>query len=554
MSDPRFKNFQVNLRRTAFGVRFAKLLFTRGNSALTPKMIRAAFKEMGLDIPESVEVTIDVAQLIVAGGAVADAVKAYEGIDDLRSIARTSASTLEIAQRLAGRLGWIDSGSQEAEMMRTATNVALIIASGGLDVKSWMSLALDVTSMEMRNNANAKRLAQQGMIELYRSIVTPQARAASEVIGDYQSGKMSVYGFVAKMAIAAPDLWPQFFPQFGDWAPIYKRWIRSEGSSTTWYGSTSKEIATHSWRSFVAGGGLESARRWVFFYLVEPTLYPFWLANRAYGESKANLFYMAILSTLSNTKFLSVGIDHSQALDQAALTPGDFGDPMISEALSRLSDPFKTQSAAIVESGRRKLVTVDQTKAFDWVNREAIIGLDQVGRIDAIRKSETVRRVLKEKFTYPAIAIDQAQGVWNETTVKQYGRGTAGQIVNHVSGPGAAWRDMRNYFACLAILHELKNDPVFSGFDYADTSNLKGFVHPDTGEVVADPGGRSYEFFADSVEFDRIHRELTFKSTMRKVNSLALGNIGYFLGVSPEKLIRVNRNDETAPAVYDTKG
>ncbi len=549
MPDANFQRFQENLKRTAFGVKFGRAIFTGGNGAFSQRFLRASMKQLGLEIPESVELTIDAVQVVASGAALMEAVDAYESFDDIRGVARASANTFATTQRLCEHMGWLKKNSDEAQILRTATNVAMLIASSGLDVKAWLSLAMDFTAFEAMNAARAQEIAITGLMQAYKARVNPQAVAAASVLKQYQEKEISVFAFVGKMAEAAPDLWPQYFPQFSTWAPVYSTGLVSRAETVTWYGSHNSYAATHFWKT-IAGYTPDQLRGFVFKYLVEPTLKPYKISNDVYEiQGKASLRTLSILSTMCGFTYVDKQTDYSRLLVENQVTLSDFKDPVIISYLQRLEDPRlrEKRSSALVVGGVEVRSDIEkrneELRAFAFKNKELLISADRAGRIDVIEKIPELKERLKWALTFPEITIDQKADLEKIKTLSKTDMEKYLKTPGFSSGPGAAWREIRNYFAALAMINEIRKDPYFEGFSRSWLTD--GFGASDIS---------TYDFIPHIEEFETLHRDVNLKSTLRKVNTLALGNVAYFLNTDPSKLVRVNRNDMTAPAVYTKRG
>jgi len=560
--DPNFLRFQNDIKRTAFGVKFARALFTGGNGALSEKFLREGFKQLGLEIPKEVEITISVAQVIAAGAALADTIETYEDLDDLRSVTDSSVATIKVASKLFESLGWLKSDSDEAQIIRTSTNVATLIGSCGMNVQAWISLALDFTGFEALNAAKAKQAAGRGLMESIQARVNPQAKAAADVLKAYQEKKISTFGFVGRMAEVAPDLWPQYFPNFQGWAPV-REWTQSFTTNRrTWYGSSSGDQTVEYVYKSIAGYSRDQIKSFIFMNLAEPTLFPFYMANDAYkSQNKASLQSLALLSTMCT------GLDFISESDQSInfisnqMTLSDFEQPMILQFLENLKDPRTVKrTAGIIAGGSENIFGKTETqkdleKTFLYDHREFFEAADRAGRIDLVIKSKELRAVMAKALTYQTITPNEAYGIWNESSFKTYGRGgeTDQRIASmRLAGPGVGWRSPRNYFAALAMIDQLRRDEYFEGWSAPPLIGL------DKGEgvraITSTRDISSYDFLGTVEEFERRHRELSFKMMVRKINTMALGNVAYFLDTTPDKLLRVNRNDQSAPAVYDRKG
>lgn len=558
--DPNFLKFQNDLKRTQFGVRFARALLTGGNQALSQKFIREGFKALGLDIPEGVEITLDAAQMIVSGSATIDAVQAYESFDDIRSITRPGAVTLSSAMQVFEALGWMKKDSDEAQIIRTAINVAAIVSSFGLDVKAWIALALDVTGFEAKNAANAKRVAYEGLSRVVNSRIAPQATAAASVLKDFQEKKMSAFAFVGRMAEAAPDLWPQYFPQFSGWAPVYNQTIYVRGESRTWYGSSSSHTAGYAFQS-VSGWDQNQIKEFIFRYLAEPVLFPFYIANEFYeGQGKVSLKTLGVLGALGLLSRVSTGTNVDSFLKNQ-VTMADFFDPIVLNYLRNLKAPAQvSRTSAIVVDGSLEIKTKAQEleekkRFFTYENRELLESAELAGRVDIVWQSPDLRKLMIDATSFPIITPKETYKAWNEGKVKTYGRGgeNDSQVLSLAGGgAGVAWRDPRNYFAALAMISELRKDEYFKNWD----ANIYAGRRMGIGDGSFTFSGRdidSYDFLADIDEIDSMVREISFKMTLRKINTLALGNVAYFLETTPDKLLKMNRGSNE-PTVFDKKG
>lgn len=559
--DPRFLQLQNDLKKTAFGVKFARALLTGGNQALSQRFIREGFRQLGVPIPESVEITLDAAQMIVSGSATIDAVSAYDTFDDIRSVTRPGAVTLSSALQVFEALGWIEKDSQEAQMIRTATNLALIVSSFGLDVKAWIALALDVTGFEAKNQMNAKRIAYEGLSQSVRARIAPQSLAAAGVLKDFQEKKISCFAFIGKMAEAAPDLWPQYFPQFGAWAPVYTQTISVRGESRTWYGSTSSDTASYAFES-ISGWDQNQIKEFIFRYLAEPVLFPFFIANEFYeNKGKASLKTLGIMGALGLLNRVSTS-SNANSLLQNQVTLSDFFDPIVLNYLKNMAPPKSlVRSSALIVGGGEEIRTKsqifeDKKRVFTYENRELLDLAETAGRIDIVWQSPELRNLLNEALSYPIIEPKAIYKDWNEGRIKSYGRGGDNETQTLSlagGGPGAAWRDPRNYFAALGMISELKKDEYFKNWNANTYAGQSWVTHEGSRFTFSGRGIDSYDFLGEIDEIDSMIREINFKMSLRKVNTLALGNVAFYLGTEPSKLIKLNRGlDE--PSVFDKKG
>lgn len=538
------QNFTKKVHTTQTGLRFGRALFSNGNSGLSPKLIADTLRLLGLNVPKDVVITLDVAQVIISGAALYSAVQDYETINDAKDVLDYGAGTVNALTDLAIQCGWLDANNQYVQMVEVGSDVAMLISSWGTDVRSYVSLALHIASFEAGNKANAVKIAKQQLINGYHSIVDPQASAAAEVFKQYQESanlpdsdpnKLSVFGFIAKMASVAPDLWPQYFPKFNTWMPETVRTYTAQSRSTTWYGSTATDSESFSWVSLYKMSD-DQIRQIVFNGLCYPTLYPFQLAENAFGQTKAPLSSLALLATLSPMKMVNAGNDNSTYLDGSFLTPYELGDMSVQNYLDSLTDPTKGLRKQIGISVNGKAAVVGKNAALSeavklWQDRDLVRNADILGRIDILRNYQSVSKLLKQKYTYPNLPYDAALGGWNEIGAPE--NSPRGAIVDITAGAGRAWRDPKNYIGALGMIDTLQRDAFFRN------SQLVSWMN------------QTFSFMKDITWLDQTHRKTQLLQTIRSMNYLALFNIANFFGTTPDKLIRKTVNGNT---VYAVKG
>lgn len=551
--DPRFLQFQNDIKKTANGIAFARALFT--GKPMNEKLIRAAFQELGITIPKEIEMTIQLAQVVASGAALYEAYDTYQTIDDVRSVSSQTGATMRLGLKFSESMGWIKSTSQEAHMIRTAANICMIYASGGMDVSSWISLAMDFVINEATNQMNAQRLASEALAGHMRDFLTPQAKAASKWMRAYQEQSISIFEFVGRIAEAAPDLWPQYFPEMAAWAPVWTNRLTTYGESRTWYGTTASKSAEKTWLS-IAGFTPAQLRHFVFQYMVEPNVYPFLLANKAFeGKGKASLMSMAVLSTMCDFKFIDAYTDYSPLFLGNQLSLSDFYMPQVLKYLDEVQDPrlLKSKATGITINGVQQLTKAQMEKAnaeaFTFIYREDLKWAEYAGRPDILFRSPEVRKIMKDALSFPLIPPSEGQTAWTESRLVERSRGgenISQAITGYLGGPGAMWREVRNYFAALGLIDRIQKDSYFKDFQAEAFQASNGLIY----------GTRDlsdYDFMGSIAEFEAYHREVSMKSMIRKVNTMALGNVAYFLGTTPDKLVRVNRDEPNQPAIYDRR-
>ena len=261
--------------------------------------------------------------------------------------------------------------------------------------------------------------------------------------------------------------------------------------------------------------------------------------------------------------------DNSDALYRNSVTLSDFYDPIVLKYLADLKPPTSSvKTSGIVIGGVEALSSLEtlerKKKFYTYENRKLLSVAEMNGRIDIVGTSPELRQVISKAMTFDPITVQEKYGIWNESRVASYGRGgatTSHTTLAGVSSPGQAWRNPREYFAALAMISELRKDEYFKNWDL-------GTLEGQTLRTVTNHQGNlgttysqaytfsrdidSYDFLPEVDEMDSMIREINLKITMRRVNELALGNVAYYLGTEPKKLLRLNRGKDES-AVYDRK-
>jgi hypothetical protein len=338
------------------------------------------------------------------------------------------------------------------------------------------------------------------------------------------------------------------------------------GESRTWYGSSSSHHAEHVWKT-IDGWNPDQIKSFVFRYLAEPTLFPFYIANEFYeSQNKASMKTLAALGALGLLDKIKPS-DNSDALYRNSVTLSDFYDPIVLKYLEDMKPPTaNVKTSAIVVGGMEALSqteTLERKKKFyTYENRKILQVAELNGRIDIVGTSPELRALLTKAMTFEPIKVQEKLGIWNESRVAEYGRGgatTSHTTLAGVSSPTQAWRNPREYFAALAMISELRKDEYFKNWSLGDlegqtlrtvTNHSFGASYSQAYTFSRDID--SYDFLPEIDEMDALIREINLKITMRRVNELALGNVAYYLGTEPKKLLRLNRGKDES-AVYDRK-
>lgn len=523
-------------------------------------------KALGVNIPDGVMIAVDVAQVYASGAALSSAIDAYEGIDNVKNVAGAGTATVGAALALGQQLGWIDANSDAAQILKVGVDVALIISSGGLNIAAWISLVMDFIGFSEGNKAKAAMLAQQGLMNQIQARFTPQAQVAAATFKQFQESQnlgftdpnyLSIFGMVGKIAEVAPDLWPQYFPNFG-WAPTTIWTLSSNSSSRTWYGETATDHADYTFTAFTRLPKSE-IQDVIYRGLILPYLAPYKTMNDAYqATNKASITTLSILGALQGFDRLEPGHDYAQNMRAACLSPLDFGDAVFQNWLDDYAKANKNvlKSNPIQISGKG----VAQVKSdFILNNLKGLSALDNAGRMDILASIPAVQPYLKEMFSFPELnpATGQIAGSNLDKQMIAQIKGSTAFLGNGKFGSvnrdpreqihasltdqinAGKWRSTKNYFACLAMIDQLRHDTWFS-----DWITNGSFGNTDF---------QSYGFLHTIAQVDQLARSIQLKTFLRSANTLALNNIAGFFETTPNKLIKIPAKDGK-PITYRVKG
>ncbi len=398
-----------------------------------------------------------------------------------------------------------------------------------------MALAMDIAVIQLGASARANQLAQMGVATYMQNLLRPQQIRAAELVKTFQESqdakgpRLTTFGFIAQVAAESPDLWTQLFPQFASWGIDYETYVSFHGSKTTWYGDTQTAHAEHYWRT-VRGYSNEQLRNLVFKNLAWPVIFPFATANRAYvNRGKGSLYSLALLSMLTGLQ--RVEGDVSKYLDVAQLTPSDLGDTFLHDYIVGAKPPSVVKQSGVYIGQQAVVSKAENQKASDarfvFDNKDFLEQLESQGRIDLIRKVPELSLRLSKGYTFEPIPFDPSNAEWNE--VRRF-TDRAGNVSDSLTGLGASWRLIRNYFSALAIVDQLRSDTFYADWWKGD---LNGYAE-------------AIDFIASADQFDADYRRLQMTSMIRGINTMALGQIAYYMGTTPDKLVKVNQDGVTA--------
>lgn len=544
-SQRQLKNFADNMKKTNLGVTFAKKLFTDPNS-LSAKQVTLILKSLGVNIPAEVQATVEVAQIITAGQAVNDAVQNGQTINDIKSVTNPGFAAVRALNSIASQNGWIDEDT--TSIISYGMNTTMIVASGGLNVAAWVGLAMDVAQTIASKQGEADMNALKDVQNKIQSIMKPQAKILGETFQDFQNGKISIYGLIAKMAVETPAAWPQVITEsspivamFPDlmMVPTVQKTLVGRGESRIWgdwpwpaSGSyvVSEWISTKTLEYMTLNEMTkEQAAEYFFNILLKPWVTSYAIANdEIVGRGNMSMENIAALSYLVNPSGeISSRDDYVNMLLGSNLTPYDFDDSILENIAQQfLDDTYKDTPHAFVEQGI-SIGKVSANKGFNAYSRDADImrlKLQSVQSNDSIWDLAQIPYIYKKLQSYMDF----------ETVSFEKDPSYGGRINQKFSEQSVtAWRKLHNYIAVLQMISTFRTDSYLRNTRFAE--KLLPFM----------PSIDSFE--------EKIQR-LNYLSATRSVNAIALKNIASMLGVKPSQLVKQTKTDEVGPAKFLIKG
>lgn len=545
MSPKEFKNYADNLKRTALGVKFARTLFTNPES-LSPKTIANVLTSLGLEIPESVVMTAEVAQVILAGQAVADGLSAGKSLSELNSATNMTASGVRTLTSIASSKEWIDSDS--ASVIQIGTSVAMLVASAGTDVSSWVSLALSLNATMATKQGLADYRAAINAQELMRARITPQQTILAETFKDFQEKNISIYGVIAKMAVESPDLWPQVITPDSPITKIFPdlMMLPTVGTSVTGHGTAeirgdwpwpakgSYVIArwegdkTIGFTTLGTSFNKETSAQYFFELLLRPWISVYSVANsEIVDRGNMSMQSIAALSYMVNHEGeISDTSDYVGMLIGSCLTPYDFNDNILdSVAVDFVKDSYKGQETNFHESGVSYGLSQSNI-SFNKFQRDLEI---MRKKLETVKDSEDISELAQYPYIYKKL---QRYMDFQKTSFER--DPTLGGKLNQKFSQNSvrAWRKLKNYIAVLQMIDTFRTDSYLSTTSFAQ--KLLPFMP-------------SVDAFSDKVE------QINYLSTMRGVNRVSLTNISSFLGVPVEKLVKITDSTYKGAAKFTIK-
>lgn len=497
-----------NFRKTAQGIKVGRKLFTKGVTSLSPAEIAALLESLGIQIPKGAVITADIAQIVMAGGAIVSDIDMAASIG---SYACPTAIILSAVKEILFLSGLITPESEVGQEITVGVDVCLVIATSGTDVLADFKLAMDVITMggglPPDNSQLSYISALQGLAVSVNTRESLQSQAAAKNYKDLQAGKLSVFGYMGKLAEASPDLFYNYYPKAKMFIP--------PGTLTISYCATARsdsiirghEEYTRCITSDPIYTVLDNSHNFVetqiFNEYVTKYLGVFASLGTMGNRYGIDLFDLLVISMFYPTKVFPDYVDIRNILHNLSLTPFDFGSDILeSEVITSHIKPGSPYSVNGVD------VVTPQILAYNKITQEDknILHFDRIGDIDSLLK---IPRASKAILNWGDVNWPQSENamVKADFDVKNF----------------------KNFWGALSIFNQIQGDTYFQ--DMTTTF-------------------QKYEWTSKVKNLDKKFRDLQFKSISRKLNSQAIDNIARYVGTNKQKLKRLTPLAQNSLAIY----
>lgn len=513
-----------NFRKTQSGIALGKALFS--GKKVNPSQITSLLKSAGVPVPQEALVTADVAQIIMAGGAITTDIAAGASIG---AYVNPSAACINGAVSLLEHTGLMNANDPGAQLLKMGTETALVISSCGLNVIADLALVMDLYSqfskkmpdLTAKLQGMSDNLAKSSVMNYINKIYSREAVTSARLFSQLQTGKISVFEMVGTLADSDPYTFYNYFPDSKSFFPPSFVTVTASGSiSYDQQGGafglseqSYKVSSTFSQRmDFVRKMGLEARILGVidFFLKYKTSMIAFQIMNQEnMSAKKISVGDMAALSLCSPYfDTFSLYNDLSPNLLALSITPHDMGYDFLEEAhvdADIFSDMHAAEStnAAVTFNGVDRsiypslnfLKVIDQQKA----KVESLKSFDESGNIAAIVKNVAGRNAIKKWGSFDPFAYFPKNSITPQT-------------------PSSF--NLRDFWAFISLSHEMSKDKYLNQIA-ASSKEIDSMVSSTTGlhETVNERA-----------------KMLQFLNVGRNMNKLALKNIANFFGVTPDKI------------------
>lgn len=597
-------NFALNLRKTALGIKIGRKLFSPGAGGLSPRDVTNLLKAIGLKIPPGVEVTVDVAQLLIAGGAV------VEGAETAASINQVVNNAGGAANALIALLDQMGMPNETAMQCNIVIDVGMIASSAGFNLYAWVKLAIDTFiygySMDKVLMGRVMRDAYASSSDWKKRTIEGQIDGATKNFMLFAVGKLSTFRFVSAIAMQSPELFESFFPELGMFIPptVGTRCFKKEGKKKI----LGIQINSRSFTSCVdfktyADRSPQQFADSILSAMVEPVLRPYTKIinqdddtlraldrklNHYNPVRRIDVNTLCLLAMLPPYKTsIPTDFDVRKELLSKYLTPHDFtkfdDDCIPKELLDPASDFYKDTIPVLRQgvSGAASFATKSEiaefnAKTFIKNTANAMLYANEIGDIKYLLKNPISNAIISEwgRIVPRDKPIAFRREIYQVPALRGGGMDTRVRLIPYTI-PEVDFLAETAYNVDSALKFDLDNDPTTpeetllgSVFEtrknlilgggwrnmenyYAALSLLDMLMQDEY--FVNNRAGLDFQWVQQLEDFDEMYKETYTKMVMRQSNEMALANIAFFFNTTPDKLKNLSKPENGETAVFVVK-
>lgn len=460
-------------------MKLGKMLFASGTTMPDPVLIASLLRQAGVNVPPSVRVTADVAQIIMSGGAVVNAIETGQ---KFQAFLNPSAATIRATSDIFQVCGLMDPNSPAARIIQFGTDLAMVVASLGANVLADISFALDVVreafsfsppDISQQVTAMADQAASRELSRFLGMKYATDLSYAQTTFLLFQKNKISIFEMLGKTAEVTPELFFQYYPEFKSFIPSELKTYTQEatvsvtqssglfglGSTTT----TETGHASYSYsqvssnKSIVQNGILER------YFREKVEKYRQLLAVFDGNFPRIGLEDLLLLSMMppyfdqATTQFHIVPI-----LLSLNLTPHDFGSKIVPDELaSGEYSPIEKIAVSDVQH--------DVTPGLSFNGLNIMTDQQRALNQNLKQKRDMIQRTLAfENNEVKALTYFDKWGYTQNLVKNKFGY----QIVSKWGTPMVDYPPLKEYISLISMWNYAKQDPYFNGHPLHDQFNF----------------------------------------------------------------------------------
>lgn len=563
-------------RKTTAATKLGKALFTKNSaSKITPAQITNLLRTAGINVPPSVVITADVAQLIMAGGMI---ISNIDKAASLRAYGSPTSLAIQASVELLTVCGLVDPKSPMIQILKYGAETSAVISSAGTNVAADISFALDsyqqiskstrgkllgaletssplglvgasvdefifggnrLKDLTANLQVTADEQAKLKVLSTFQNAQNAQVTKAGAALLKYQTGQSSVFQYMGTVAEQSPLVFYNYFPELKVFLPPH--FIKLSVTDRLQYNQSGGmfNLATKSYD--IRGGysqtfdtSAQYSRDEIIDAIVDYFLSNGQIYNQInslqqagfnivskdnyYPENRISMGDLAALSLFPPYfEKIDSTLNIAQALKNIGLTPYDMGYQFIED--------MKTNYDIFPEL--KNIVAQTPTITFN--------GIDYfTSTQSAIKKGLDSKQMLVDQLT----AWDQSGDIQNmaanatgQAMLKKWGDSWGAMVTEFQKPesvtPAALWQDqmnaarnIKNFLSISSVGELMKNDVYINS-----TSKSKNYINE-----------RLQYMTGLTQSIDDRFRELQFLSVGRILNRGALGNIAAFFGKTSDKI------------------